>query len=69
MPGWLGAIAEWNPLSATADGGPGTVRQPGVGRRQSWVAEHAVLMAVVWPVVLVAIFLPLSIRAYANLSR
>ena len=32
MPGWLGAIAEWNPLSATVDRVPGAVRQPGPTR-------------------------------------
>ena len=61
MPDWLGTIAEWNPLSSTvtatrelfgnADAGGG-----------SWIAPHAMLMAVVWPVVLSAIFFPLSVR-------
>jgi ABC-type multidrug transport system permease subunit len=68
MPAWLGVVAEWNPLSSTATatrqlfGNPGTV---GV----SWVAEHSMLMAIGWPVVLIAIFFPLSVVTYRRLSR
>ena len=41
-----------------------------VGRRGgSWIASHAVLMAVVWPVVLSAVFFPLSVRRFQRLSR
>jgi ABC transporter DrrB family efflux protein len=68
MPGWLGAIAEWNPLSATAAAARELFGNPGVGG-ESWVAQHAIPMAVVWPLVLVAVFFPLSVRAYARLSR
>ena len=35
----------------------------------SWIASNAVLMAVVWPVVLSAIFFPLSVRRFQRLSR
>jgi ABC transporter DrrB family efflux protein len=68
MPGWLGAIAEWNPLSATAAAARELFGNPGVGG-ESWMAQHAIPMAVVWPLVLVAVFFPLSVRAYARLSR
>lgn len=68
MPGWLGAIAEWNPLSATV----GAIRElfdnPGWDG-QSWVVQHYSLMAVIWPVVLTCIFVPLSVRRYRRLSR
>jgi ABC-2 type transport system permease protein len=68
MPGWLGTIAEWNPLSATAAAARELFGNPTWGA-DSWVAQHAVLMAVVWPLVLIAIFFPLSVRRYQNLSR
>jgi ABC-2 type transport system permease protein len=68
MPGWLGFLAEWNPLSATVTATRELFGNP-VAAGDSWVAEHAVLMAVVWPVVLVAIFLPLAVRRYGALSR
>ncbi len=68
MPAWLGTVAEWNPLSATAAATRELFGNPGWGG-ESWMAQHSILMAVVWPVVLIAIFLPLSVRAYARLSR
>jgi ABC-2 type transport system permease protein len=68
MPGWLGAVAEWNPLSATASATRELFGNPGWGG-DSWMAQHSVLMAVVWPLVLFAIFLPLSVRRFQRLSR
>jgi len=41
---------------------------PGVPS-DGWLNEHAILMAVVWPVLITAITLPLAVRAYRNLSR
>lgn len=68
MPAWLGAVAEWNPLSAIV----GTTRElfdnPGWGG-DSWVVQNYPVMAVIWPLVLVAIFLPLSVSKYRSLSR
>ncbi|MFE4538483.1 ABC transporter permease [Streptomyces scopuliridis] len=68
MPGWLGAIAEWNPLSSTVTATRELFGNPGAGGG-SWIAEHAQLMAVVWPVALILIFFPLSVRRYRRLSR
>jgi ABC-2 type transport system permease protein len=68
MPGWLGTIAEWNPLSSTVAATRELFGNPGWGG-DSWIAQHATLMAVVWPLVLVAIFFPLCVRRYRNLSR
>jgi ABC-type polysaccharide/polyol phosphate export permease len=68
MPGWLQTIAEWNPLSSTV----GAARElfgNGDPASTSWIAQHAVLMAVVWPLVLTAVFAPLAIRRYQALSR
>jgi ABC-2 type transport system permease protein len=68
MPGWLGTLAEWNPLSATVSAARELWGNPGLGG-DSWVAHNPVLMAIVWPVVLTAIFAPLAIRRYQHLSR
>jgi ABC transporter DrrB family efflux protein len=68
MPDWLGAIAMWNPVSSTAN----AIRRlfgnpvPGGG---SWIEDHAMLMAVVWPLLITAVFLPLAVRRFQNLSR
>ena len=66
--GLVGAIAEWNPMSATVAATRELFGNPGWGG-ESWLAQHAILMAVLWPAVLVAIFFPLSVRAYGQLSR
>jgi ABC-2 type transport system permease protein len=68
MPGWIGAIAEWNPLTATVSAARELFANPGTGG-DSWVAQHALLMAIVWPLVLLAAFFPLSVRRYQRLSR
>jgi ABC-2 type transport system permease protein len=68
MPGWLGAIAAWNPVSATAAAARELFGNPGWGG-ESWIAQHAVLMAVVWPLVLTAIFVPLAVARYRGLRR
>lgn len=68
MPGWLGTIAEWNPLSSTVAATRELFGNPSWGDG-SWVADHALLMAIVWPVLLVAIFFPLSVRRFQRLSR
>lgn len=68
LPGWLGAIAEWNPVSATAAAARELFGNP-TGAGDGPLAEHAVLLALAWPAVLTAVFLPLAARAYRNLSR
>ncbi|WP_424923735.1 ABC transporter permease [Actinomadura darangshiensis] len=67
MPGWLGAVAEWNPMSATVTACRELFGAPVTGG--SWAAQHSVLMAVVWPLVIAAVFVPLSVRRYRALGR
>ncbi|MFJ8000228.1 ABC transporter permease [Streptomyces sp. NPDC096310] len=72
MPGRLGAVVEWNPMSATATavrdllGAPGAA---GAGATDgSWAADHAGLLAVGWPVALLAVFFPPAVRRFGRLS-
>lgn len=67
MPAWLGAIAAWNPLSATVSATRRLFGNPGVGA--DWVSEHALALAVAWPLAIVALFLPLAVRRYQRLGR
>ncbi|HZM74615.1 MAG TPA: ABC transporter permease [Candidatus Limnocylindrales bacterium] len=67
MPAWLGALAQWNPLSATVSAARELFGNPGWGG-DSWIAQHSILMAIVWPVLLIAVFFPLSVRRYQKLS-
>ena len=68
MPSWLGAIAAWNPLSATASATRDLFGGPGWGA-EGFAAQQANVLAVVWPLLLIAVFLPLSIRRYWRLGK
>ena len=68
MPVWIAAIAQWNPLSSTVSAARQLFGDP-TGASPSWITDHAVLMAVVWPLLLIAVFFPLSLHRYRRLSR
>ncbi|MGH8910199.1 MAG: ABC transporter permease [Egibacteraceae bacterium] len=68
MPGWLGAIAEWNPLSSTITATRLLFHNPGV-EASGWLVDNAIAMAIVWPAIITAMSLPLAVRAYQRLSR
>ncbi|KUL42648.1 ABC transporter permease [Streptomyces regalis] len=60
MPGWLGTVVEWNPMSQTAT----AVRDLFGG-----TGAQTVGAAIVWPLVLLAVFFPLAVRRFSRLSR
>lgn len=68
MPDWLGFIAMWNPVSSTANAVRELFGNP-VPLGDSWVEQNALLMAVLWPAIITAVFLPLAVRKYQRLSR
>ncbi|WP_434594246.1 ABC transporter permease [Streptomyces sp. A5-4] len=68
MPGWLGTVVEWNPMSATATATRDLFGYPG-SAGGSWASEHAGLLAVGWPVLLLVVFFPLAVRRFGRLSR
>lgn len=68
MPAWLGAVAQWNPISATAAACRELFGNP-TGITGGVLADHALLLAVLWPTALVLVFVPLTARAYRRLSR
>ncbi|NYI69958.1 ABC-2 type transport system permease protein [Naumannella cuiyingiana] len=68
MPAWLGAIAAWNPLSATANAVRVLTGSP-VWSDASLPATHPVLFSVAWSLLILAIAVPLTARAYRGLSR
>ena len=68
MPTWLGLLAQWNPVSATAAACRELFGNP-TGITDGVLAEHAVLLALAWPALLALVFVPLSARAYRNLAR
>ncbi|HEY0617943.1 MAG TPA: ABC transporter permease [Kribbella sp.] len=68
MPGWLGAIAQWNPLSSTATAARSLFQNPDAAAG-SWIGDHSLTAAILWPLLLTAVFLPLSATRFRNLSR
>ena len=68
MPVWLGTLAEWNPLSATVTAARQLFGNPGIGG-DTFVARNAIQLAIAWPAVIIAVFLPLAVRRYRNLAR
>ncbi|WP_406393055.1 ABC transporter permease [Streptomyces sp. NBC_00887] len=68
MPGWLGTVAAWNPVSSTVTASRELFGNP-VASGGTWVEEHALLMATVWPLVITLVFLPLAVRRFQRLSR
>ena len=69
LPDWLQPIAEWNPTSTLT----GSLRElwgnPNPFATGSYPSQNPVLVTLVWVVVVIAIFAPLAIRRYRNLSR
>ena len=71
MPGWLGAVAAWNPVSSTANAIRELFQTPGagVGEASYWIDGHAIAGAIIWPALIMAVFLPLAVRQFRNLSK
>jgi hypothetical protein len=68
MPGWLGVIAAWNPVSSTA----GAIRElfdAPVVVSGYWIEGHAIVGALAWPLLIIAVFSPLAVRQYQSLRR
>jgi ABC-2 type transport system permease protein len=62
MPGWLGTVVQWNPMSQTATAVRDLFGAPGAESGHVWAA-------VAWPLALLAVFFPLAVRRFARLSR
>lgn len=67
MPDWLGVIAEWNPLSLTVAATRELFGNPGM-ESGSWIDENALLMAILWPLLQIAVFMPLSVLRFRRIS-
>nr|WP_245880595.1 ABC transporter permease [Streptomyces zhaozhouensis] len=67
MPGWVGALADWNPMSATAGAARELFGNP-AWTGDSWAAQHPVPLALLWPLVMLLVFVPLAVRRFARLG-
>ncbi|WUI03230.1 ABC transporter permease [Spirillospora sp. NBC_00431] len=72
MPAVLRVVAEWNPVSALTAacrdlfGNPGA---PAPGTDLAWPLAHPVAATLGWAALLLAIFVPLSVRTYQRRGR
>ncbi|TQL66682.1 ABC transporter DrrB family efflux protein [Nocardioides albertanoniae] len=68
MPSWLGGLAAWNPLTSTVIATRdlfGNTAAPAT----TWIGEHAMTTAVLWPVAIIAVCLPLAMLRLRRLGR
>jgi ABC transporter DrrB family efflux protein len=66
MPGWLQAIAYWNPFSATVQACRELFGNPTGAPAKVWPMEHAILVSIGWSVLIMAVFSYLSVRKYRS---
>jgi ABC-2 type transport system permease protein len=65
MPGWLQAIANWNPVSAVTAAVRHLFGNPNPSASlHAWPMQHPVVAAVVWSAAITALFAPLAARLY-----
>lgn len=67
MPSWLAPLAAWNPLSSTVIAVRELFGNPSMPS-DTWIGQNAMLMAVLWPLLIVAVFAPLAVRRYRRLD-
>jgi ABC-2 type transport system permease protein len=61
MPGWLQAIADWNPVSAVTAGARQLFGNPNPSASVSaWPMQHPVEAALIWSIVILAVAAPLA---------
>ncbi|MEV0263309.1 ABC transporter permease [Streptomyces sp. NPDC050617] len=72
MPGWLRFLAEWNPISAVVGACRdlfGNTAASAAAAHPSWPAGHPVAASLLWSALLLAVFVPLTIRRYVRDGR
>jgi ABC-2 type transport system permease protein len=69
MPGWLQAVANWNPMSALAAASRELFGNPNPAASvQAWPMQHPELAVIGWSAVLLAVFAPLAVHLYRRQS-
>jgi ABC-2 type transport system permease protein len=70
MPGWLQAVANWNPMSALAAACRHLFGNPNPAAAvHAWPMQHPELTVVLWAIGIIAVFAPLSVRMYRRKSQ
>ncbi|MFF3394926.1 ABC transporter permease [Streptomyces sp. NPDC002669] len=66
LPGWLRTIAEWNPISAMASATRDLFGNASPASDAAWPVAHPVAGTLLWSALLLAVFVPLSVRRHAR---
>ncbi|MEV6615555.1 ABC transporter permease [Streptomyces sp. NPDC051051] len=66
LPGWLRALAEWNPISAVTTALRDLFGNAPVPEGSAWPVAHPVAGSLAWCGLLIAVFAPLAVRRYAR---
>jgi ABC-2 type transport system permease protein len=69
MPTWLRTIADWNPVSAAVAACRQLFGNPTVTTDLAWPQANPVLATLLWSALLLAVFVPLSVRQYQRKGR
>ena len=69
LPSWLQPVAEWNPTSTLTASLRELWGNPSPIASDSFPSQEPVMVTLLWVVVIVGIFGPLSVRRYRNMSR
>ena len=70
MPGWLRAIADWNPVSCAAAGSRSLFGDTvGAAASSPWPLAHPVAATLGWCAVLLLVFVPLAVRTFSAHGR
>jgi ABC-2 type transport system permease protein len=69
LPGWLQPFAEWNPVSTLTAAMRQLFGNPNPPSGTGFPSEHPVLTTVLWSVAFVAVFAPLAVRRYRDISK
>ncbi|TDD86704.1 ABC transporter permease [Actinomadura rubrisoli] len=70
MPAWLRFVADWSPVSAVTAASRELFGNPGAPSGDvAWPLAHPVAAVLLWSAVLLAVFVPLSVRTYNRRGR
>ncbi|HEV2371877.1 MAG TPA: ABC transporter permease [Streptosporangiaceae bacterium] len=64
LPGWLQAIAAWNPVSATVTSCRQLFGNHAGAPASSWPSQHAIALSTGWSALILLTCAPLAVRAY-----
>ena len=69
LPSWLQPFAEWNPVSTLTSSLRELWGNPNPYTSTGLPSQYPILITLIWVVVIVAVFAPLSVRRYRSMSH